>query len=88
MNGRCKPPASGWRCGRSSPLWRADPGGERQPRQFHQSCFVPQVLAALARTGAEGSHLKLEMTEGLLLADVEDTIAKMATLRSYGWASR
>ncbi|WP_312782079.1 EAL domain-containing protein [Acidovorax temperans] len=54
------------------------------PRQFHQSCFVPQVLAALARTGAEGSHLKLEMTEGLLLADVEDTIAKMATLRSYG----
>ena len=28
------------------------------------------------------------MTEGLLLADVEDTIAKMSTLRSYGWASR
>ena len=54
------------------------------PRQFHQSCFVPQVLAALARTGAEGRHLKLEMTEGLLLADVEDTIAKMSTLRSYG----
>ena len=24
------------------------------------------------------------MTEGLLLADVEDTVAKMATLRSYG----
>lgn len=45
---------------------------------------MPQVLAALARTGAKGSHLKLEMTEGLLLADVEDTIAKMATLRSYG----
>lgn len=54
------------------------------PRQFHQSCFVPQVLAALAQTGAEGRHLKLEMTEGLLLADVEDTIAKMSTLRSYG----
>ena len=54
------------------------------PRQFHQSCFVPQVLAALARAGAEGRHLKLEMTEGLLLADVEDTIAKMSTLRSYG----
>ena len=54
------------------------------PRQFHQSCFVPQVLAALARAGAEGSRLKLEMTEGLLLADVEDTIAKMSTLRSYG----
>ncbi len=54
------------------------------PRQFHQSGFVPQVLAALARSGAEGTRLKLEMTEGLLLADVEDTIAKMAKLKSYG----
>ncbi|BEU96655.1 EAL domain-containing protein [Acidovorax sp. DW039] len=54
------------------------------PRQFHQGGFVPQVLAALARSGAEGTRLKLEMTEGLLLADVEDTIAKMAKLKSYG----
>ncbi|RYF28654.1 MAG: EAL domain-containing protein [Comamonadaceae bacterium] len=54
------------------------------PRQFHQSGFVAQVLAALASTGADGRRLKLELTEGLLLQDVEDTIAKMGQLRAYG----
>ena len=54
------------------------------PRQFHQSGFVPQVLAALAGSGADGHRLKLELTEGLLLEDVEDTIEKMGKLRGYG----
>ena len=54
------------------------------PRQFHQDTFVAQVLAALASTGVEGRQLKLEMTEGLLLQDVEDTIDKMGKLRGYG----
>ncbi len=54
------------------------------PRQFHQTGFVAQVLAALAGAGADGHQLKLEMTEGLLLRDVEDTIDKMGQLRGYG----
>ncbi len=54
------------------------------PRQFHQAAFVSQVLAALAGSGADARHLKLELTEGLLLQDVEDTIAKMAQLKGYG----
>jgi EAL domain-containing protein (putative c-di-GMP-specific phosphodiesterase class I) len=54
------------------------------PRQFHQAGFVPQVLAALASTGADARRLKLELTEGLLLQDVEDTIEKMAQLKGYG----
>jgi len=54
------------------------------PRQFHQSGFVAQVLAALAGAGADGHQLKLEMTEGLLLQDVEDTIDKMGQLKGYG----
>jgi len=54
------------------------------PRQFHQANFVAQVLAALAGSGAEGRRLKLEMTEGLLLQDVEDTIQKMGQLKGYG----
>ncbi len=54
------------------------------PRQFHQAGFVPQVLAALAGTGAEARRLKLELTEGLLLQDVEDTIEKMVQLKGYG----
>jgi EAL domain-containing protein (putative c-di-GMP-specific phosphodiesterase class I) len=31
-----------------------------------------------------GHRLKLELTEGLLLEDVEDTIEKMGQLRAYG----
>nr|WP_296336920.1 EAL domain-containing protein [uncultured Acidovorax sp.] len=54
------------------------------PRQFHQTGFVAQVLAALAGAGADGHQLKLEMTEGLLLQDVEDTVDKMGQLRGYG----
>ncbi len=54
------------------------------PRQFHQGGFVAQVLQALASTGADARHLKLELTEGLLLQDVEDTIDKMGQLRAYG----
>ncbi|GDY34389.1 EAL domain-containing protein [Acidovorax sp. NB1] len=54
------------------------------PRQFHQSGFVAQVLAALAGAGVDGRQLKLEMTEGLLLEDVEDTIDKMGQLKGYG----
>ena len=54
------------------------------PREFHEASFVPQVLEALASTGAEPRRLRLELTESLLLQDVEDTIAKMVQLRGYG----
>ena len=54
------------------------------PLQFHQGGFVSQVLAALASSGADGRQLKLELTEGLLLQDVEDTIQKMGQLKGYG----
>lgn len=54
------------------------------PRQFHQPGFVDQVLAALAGVGADASRLELELTEGLLLQDVEDTIRKMVQLKGYG----
>ncbi|AIJ47301.1 EAL domain-containing protein [Comamonas testosteroni] len=54
------------------------------PKQFHQSGFVEQVLKALAEHGADARRLKLELTEGMLVADVDDTIAKMMRLKSYG----
>ncbi len=54
------------------------------PRQFRESGFVAQVLQALASAGADAHHLRLELTESMLLQDVEDTIAKMVQLRGYG----
>jgi diguanylate cyclase (GGDEF)-like protein/PAS domain S-box-containing protein len=54
------------------------------PRQFHQPDFVSQVLDTLARTGADPNRLKLEITESLLLDDVEAVVQKMTALRARG----
>lgn len=54
------------------------------PRQFRQPDFVEQVLAALAGAGADPRGLELELTEGLLLQNIEDTVRKMARLKDYG----
>ena len=53
-------------------------------RQFRHSHFVDEVLGVLQETGANPRRLKLELTETLLLDDVEDTIARMTTLRALG----
>lgn len=54
------------------------------PRQFYQPSFVEQVQQALRVTGAPPRMLELELTEGMLLADVEDTIRKMVQLKAMG----
>lgn len=53
-------------------------------RQFHQPDFVAQVLDTLASSGAAPQRLKLELTESLLLDNVETSIAKMAQLKAAG----
>jgi len=53
-------------------------------RQFLQSDFVEQVLSTLERTGARASRLKLELTESLLVNNVDDVIAKMNALKGQG----
>ena len=53
-------------------------------RQFHDDDFVEQVLETLRRTGAKAHLLKLELTESLLVAKVEDLIGKMHALKARG----
>ncbi|MBV8665752.1 MAG: EAL domain-containing protein [Burkholderiaceae bacterium] len=53
-------------------------------RQFHDTNFVSQVLAALERNGVDPRKLKLELTESLLLKDVDAIIAKMKILMNRG----
>ncbi len=53
-------------------------------KQFKQSGFVGEVLATLTRTGANPKRLKLELTESMLVDDVEAIIAKMGTLKARG----
>lgn len=52
--------------------------------QFCQPDFVEQVISILDRTGADPQRLKLELTESILVHDMEDTIAKMMTLKTRG----
>ena len=53
-------------------------------RQFGQADFVAQVAAALRESGARANLLKLELTESLVLLNVDDTIAKMNELKAMG----
>jgi EAL domain-containing protein (putative c-di-GMP-specific phosphodiesterase class I) len=53
-------------------------------RQFRQPTFVDEVLEIVAQTCANPHRLKLELTESLLVDDVEDVIAKMFVLKSRG----
>lgn len=53
-------------------------------RQFRQPDFVEKVKNLLQKTGANPKLLKLELTESLALDSVEETIAKMLSLRELG----
>ena len=55
-------------------------------RQFLDAGFVPQVRAALARSGADPRRLKVELTEGVVVRDIADAIAKMQALDDLGVA--
>ena len=52
--------------------------------QFAQPKFVDQVEWALHTTGARPELLKLELTESMLVGDVEELIAKMNALKARG----
>jgi diguanylate cyclase (GGDEF)-like protein len=53
-------------------------------REFRHPQFIKQVLEAIAQADIEPQRLELELTESMLIEDLEDTINKMALLRSHG----
>lgn len=54
------------------------------PRHFRYPGFVSSVKQAFAATGADPTHLTLEVTESLLIQNVNDVIAKMTELAALG----
>ncbi|ADJ64055.1 EAL domain-containing protein [Herbaspirillum seropedicae] len=52
--------------------------------QLREPDFVQTVLDTIERTGANPRRLKLELTESLLVDNVEDIIQKMFALKAYG----
>lgn len=53
-------------------------------KQFHHPDFVSQVLAELAASGADPTLLKLELTESLLVQDLDGIVLKMNALKAKG----
>ena len=53
-------------------------------RQFRQPDFVAQIQQVLQNCGVNPSLLKLELTESLVLENVEETIQKMAAIQHLG----
>jgi len=53
-------------------------------KQFRQRDFVEQVLTVVEQSGADPHRLKLELTESLLVDNIEETIDKMHRLKAKG----
>lgn len=54
------------------------------PKQFRQNDFIANIKSALNQSGLPAKNLMLEITEGIVLDNVEDTIQKMDTLKQIG----
>lgn len=71
--------------------WRTVPGrsGFRlavnvSPQQFHDPAFVGEVREVVTRHGICPSRLKLELTESLVIGDIDDVVDKMIRLEEFG----
>jgi diguanylate cyclase (GGDEF)-like protein len=53
-------------------------------RQFRQHTFATQVAEVIRETGINAQLLKLELTESVVLDNMDDTIAKMTELKTTG----
>jgi diguanylate cyclase (GGDEF)-like protein/PAS domain S-box-containing protein len=53
-------------------------------QQFREPDFVDKIFAIISRTGARPDRLKLELTESVLVDNVQDVIQKMSALKAKG----
>jgi EAL domain-containing protein (putative c-di-GMP-specific phosphodiesterase class I) len=53
-------------------------------KQLHQANFVTQVQEAIQHHGVDPTKLKLELTESMLVKDIESIINKMNALSKIG----
>ncbi|MGZ5780248.1 MAG: putative bifunctional diguanylate cyclase/phosphodiesterase, partial [Burkholderiaceae bacterium] len=72
-------------------VWSANPATSNlhisinvSARQFRQADFVGQIFDTLKQTGINPNLLKLELTESLVLENVEDVIIKMEQIKAFG----
>ncbi|UYP28904.1 PAS domain S-box protein [Pseudomonas sp. Z8(2022)] len=54
------------------------------PRQFRQHDFVERVASSLRDSQLPNAMLKLEITEGIVIQNIDDTVGKMLRLKKHG----
>jgi predicted signal transduction protein with EAL and GGDEF domain len=54
------------------------------PKQFRQKDFVEKVIAVLEAHSVGGEHLIFEVTEGLFIDNLQETISRMSRLADLG----
>jgi diguanylate cyclase (GGDEF)-like protein/PAS domain S-box-containing protein len=54
------------------------------PKQFKHPQFVEQIKQVIQETGVDANGLELEVTEGMLISNLDETVEKMNTLRDLG----
>ena len=71
--------------------WEGDPRTQNLPisvnvsaRQFHQPDFVASVQQSLFSSGVNAARLKLELTESVILDNVDEVVGKMVELNALG----
>jgi len=72
-------------------VWQSDPRmGDLKlsinvsPQQFRDEEFVTRLKAIVARHHVDPTRLQLELTEGMVVSDIEDVIAKMTAIAGFG----
>jgi predicted signal transduction protein with EAL and GGDEF domain len=53
-------------------------------RQFHQANFVEQIAACLRNDGIDPTRLKLELTESVVLDNIDEVVQRMLQLKALG----
>jgi diguanylate cyclase len=73
-------------------VWRRDPGKSHlrlainvSPQQFRDENFVSDVTEIVRHHGVDPGSLDLELTESIVVEDIEDVIAKMKILVELGF---
>ncbi len=71
--------------------WRSNPLYDQlklsinvSSRQFGHEFFVDQIRSVIAESGADATKLKIELTETVLIQDVDHVIDKMTDLKRLG----
>ena len=54
------------------------------PRQFAEPLFIDKIKQVIAETGVNPDNIQLEITEGMVLKNIDETIEKMKTLKLLG----